>query len=474
MQQKTCCFVAAMVTCMLPACGGGGDSDSADGPDSSDPSAGRWVVGVEGVQFSYQKIIGASGAATPTTGETSASGKFNFGFFQAETCTTDLTTNKQTCTPSGPRIYKPTAFSICGVPITELAPPPVEADTWAAPTYTVWDFFSDQTAIENMASVLLMANGNKGDPLTAGIKLALKNSSCQPFDWTTTNIQQDAASIQTAAKADGAAHDWPSPQAVSDYLLGTYRCSRAGLYFGLQRNTASSSYAEQTLSGAFEAIVDFNGHVEGAFDFSRGPGAAPIAGPILFSGDYTIAPGGVGSLTYVAPDVAPFPGMTITMTLHPFGATGSYRTADGALVGTTASTDNPGMDISTWQPSAKYRFIQKNVSYTRPSGTTPENFVLWMEIGNDNEVSASLRDWPSTPFNEPLRGYLSLHGTMEGNSVKLEWYDDNLHKDIPANKQPFTLTLDPNANSLTGNFPGYDGRTFLTFTDSQPLRGCRL
>jgi hypothetical protein len=474
MKTKACSLVAALFLTLLAACGGGGsESDGVDNPDSFDASAGRFV-GVEGVQFSYQKISGASGASTPTTGETGVSGKFNFGYFQAQTCKTDSETKKETCSASGPPIYKPTAFSICGVSMAELPPPPAEADIRGAPTYTAWDFFSDQTSIDNMASVLLMGNVNKGDPLTTGIKLSLKNSSCQSFNWTTPNIQQGAASIQTTAKADGLAHDWPSPQAISDYLLGTYRCSRAGAYFGIQENAASSNYAARTLSGSFEAIVDFDGHVEGAFDFTRGPGTAPYAGPVLFSGDYTIAPGGVGSLTYVAPDSAPYPGMTITMSLFPYGATGSYQTADGSLAGTTASTNDPGMGISTSAPLAKYRFIEKNVSYTRPGGTAPENFVLWMEVGSDNDVSASLREWAPSPWNEPLRGFLSLHGSMNGNSVKLEWYDDTIHKDTPANKQPFTLTLDPSTSRLTGIFPGYSGEPFITFTDSQPLQGCRL
>jgi hypothetical protein len=480
MQTRAGRFVATLFFALLTACGGGGGGSGSDGgggggdatiSDSWSPSAGRLAGGLEGAAYKYQQTSLDGSTTAEQTGTTDLAGKFDFGYYQPQTCTNTTDSNGKatlTCVASGNPSYTPTSFSFCGAAVPPLPPPLFSAGN--VPAYTAWDFFKDQTSIDNLASIQLMCNSNSGDPLITGIKLAVNTADGQSINLSSQNIQQDAATLQTQAKAaDGQAHNWPSAQAVSDFLTGTFRCTRAGLYGGTQWNTATAGYAAQSLSGDFSAFVGFDGHVDGFFDFTRGDSKgntsnAPYLGSIAFSGAFpTIAPGGVVSFSYTAPASAPLPNLTVNFTSTPYGAAGTYQTADGSIAGST-SLSNVGVAFP------KYRFLKENVQYTRPGAAAPETFVMVIDVGYDDKAEGNLINFPALPWGSLLTApYLVLSGHLDGNTLTLEWYDDETKT---TDKLPFTLTLDKNTNTLTGAFPGYNGEPFLEFTADQPFQGC--
>jgi hypothetical protein len=420
------------------------------------------------------------------SGMTNKAGQFTFGFSQGQTCSIDPNTQKQTCLPSGPTTFGSVQFSLCaGVTLPTLQGPAAQVGVGQLPSYTVWDLFTDEVSVRNAASVLLMLDSNSGDPVTNGIQLpsALRKSSCQGFSWSTPNIQQDAAPLQTAARADGLPHDWPSAQAVTDYLKKTYLCSHSGVYSGLHANTETSGHPAETIAGQFYAIVDYQGQVEGYMDFQgwnssdSAQYAAPFDGAVPFAGKIAIAPGGVGTLRYMAPATAPMPYLNIAMNLVAYGASGTWQTGDGSMAGSTVRSDsnglNLGMDLESRVAFPKYRFLSKTLSFTRPGQSEADNVVLILEVGYDNAVGGGLTYWPPIPRNKKFPMYLEWHGKMTGNTVSFQWYDDTRTK-IPATTQAITLTFDPKRTALTGDVIGYDGGTFRTFTSAEPLQGCRM
>jgi len=479
MHTRAWTFGATLFVVLLAGCGGGGGGDGTTFNSDYSPSAGRLAGGVQGAPFNYPQTTSDGSSITAGTGITDIAGQFQFGFYQPETCTSTLGANEQTtqsCVATGNPSYSPTTLTICGAAGPPLAAPLLTSGN--VPAYTSWDFFSDQTSINNFASLQLMCNVNSGDPLVTGIKLAVDNTAGVSLNFASPTFQQDAAALQTNAQKDGQAHNWPSAQAVNDYLTGIFRSSRAGLYEAYQRNTATTGYPAGSLLGNFSAFVGFDGHVDGFFDFtgsdSQGnTSTPPILASIPFSGGFpTIAPGGVVNFTYTAPATAPLPNLTVNFTSTAYGATGTYQTADGSIAGTTTFS---GYNLGTYGVAfPKYRFLKENVQYTRPGSATPENFVMTMDIGYDNKATGYLVNFPELPVGaSPTPLYLDWWGTLSGNTLTLQWYDDVTNTNNPANKQPFKLTLDPTTNTLTGAFPGYDGETFITFTTTSPWQGGR-
>lgn len=478
-------FVAtALATLLLVSCsgGGGGDDSSTNADWSFSQGNGRLVGGIDGVPFTAQIAITDTSTnstkTTTTTGVTDAAGKFTFGYSQDTKCTTDKDF-KETCVSSGPATYGNTTFSICGGVALPILPGPGSGDVVVrtAPAYTAWDFFSDQTSIDNLASVLLMANTNSGDPAKTGVRIssALRDGTCADFNWSSPNIQQDAASVQSTAKKDGTAHDWPKAAAVRDYLTKTYLCSHSGRYGGTHVNIATAGYPAATISGDFAAFVGFDGEVEGYVDFGDRTDT-PYSGVVPFRGTVAIAPGGVGSVSYTAPADAPVPNMRVSLRLLPYGANGSWQSADGSVGGSTAHSDGQtaGMSVYSYAGFPKYRFLKKDVSYTRPGASAPENFVMTMDVNYDGEANGALLPWPPRPRSDPA-DILTWDGTMNGNAISLHWNAGS--KDTtPTTDKPITLTLDPETGSLTGTFPGKDGGWFITFTadPSQRWEGCPM
>lgn len=475
MQTRAWSFSGALVAVGLAGCGGSGKNDGSALDSTWSAASGRLVGGVEGAPYSSPPTSTNGGTTTPQSGITDVSGQFQFGSSQAETCSSSTDSNGQliqTCTPTGNPSYSPTTFVICGATVPALPGPLLTSGS--VPAYTPWDFFADQTSIDNLAALLLMCNANSGDPLQTGIKLAVTTSSGQSINFASPTFQQDAAALQAAARKDGQPHNWPTAQAISDYLTGVFRCSRAGLYAGQQWNTETLAYPAMSLSGNFSAFVGFDGEVNGFFDFTgEDAEQPPYVGSTAFSGSFGTTPGGTVSFTYSAPANAPQPYMTVIFTSTAYGATGTYQTADGSIVG---STTLAGSDLGVLGVAfPKYRFLLKNVLYTRPGATGAETFALTMDVGYDNNATGYLINFPALPRgSSPTPLYLSWGGTLNGTTLTLQWYDDVENSPDPASKTPFTLTLDPTSNTLTGAFPGYDRAPFITFTASNPLQGCRL
>lgn len=483
------------VVCLLSGCSlliscGGGNGDNSDSAFSGASQAdARLVGGIDGVAYVADSTTTDTSTnvttTKTTTGVTNKAGQFAFGFSQGQTCTTDQATKKETCVPSGPTTFGTMRFSLCdGVTLPTLQGPTANV-VGQLPSYTVWDLFADEASVRNAASVFLMLNSNSGDPVANGIKLpaALAKATCQGFSWSTPNIQQDAASLQAAAKADGLPHDWASSQAVTDYLNKTYLCSHSGVYTGLHANTETPGHPAGTISGQFYAFVDSQGQVEGYMDFagwnfsSNAEATAPFDGPVPFSGPIAIAPGGVGSVSYTAPATAPLPNMKVAMNLVAYAASGTWQTADGSMAGSTVRSTSSGLDLGMELGAdaafPKYRFLAKNLAFTRPGQSTPDNVVLAIDVGYDNQVHGGLSYWPPIPRNKKYPMYLDWHGKMSGNTVTMQWYDDNLTK-TPACTQSISLTFDPETTSLTGAVIGYDCGTFKTFTRADRLQGCRM
>jgi hypothetical protein len=463
---------------LLVACGFG--KSGGDNTSGSDPADGRLVGGIEGVTFSSQSSYTdpTTGATTSkvSNGSTGEAGQFKFAYIEPEPCTTD-SSGKQTCDYIGINVYGPATFSICdGVSFT--APGPTTYGFQTA-SFTQLDLFPDPTAAENLASVELMANANSGDPAKTGIKLssALLGATCQSFDWATKNLQQDAASIQTAAKKDGLPHAWPDAQTASDFVTKTYLCSHSGVYGGTQYNIETPGYPAQSMSGNFWAFVDATGQVDGFFDFTGALGGAPLVGPIPFSGNVSIARGSIGTVTYTAPADALLPGLNVGMSLYPNGATGTWQTADGSIAGSTAYTSpgwGPGVGLYNESVAfPRYRFLAKNLTYTPPGGNAPRKYVLTLEVGYDNQVNGGLAPWPPDP-KLTVSAFLAWGGSLSGNTLSLYWISDPNRPSDPSSQLEFRLTLDPDTNTLTGVFPGYNDEPFESFTTSQPLQGCRM
>jgi len=215
-----------------------------------------------------------------------------------------------------------------------------------------------------------MANTNTGDPTKTGINIssALQRATCPAFSWA--NIQPVQATMLAAANGDGLTHNWPTTAQVTSYLTTTYQCARSGVYLGLQQNTATSAYAASSLSGYFGVIVDFDGQAEGSFDFSRSS-LSPYTESVAFSGPITVQQGGVGTLSYTAPSSSPYPNMSITLSLLPYGGIGAWQTADGSAAGTTASTSsgqtNPGLSLVMAAPFPSTAFFRRTCSTPRPA-----------------------------------------------------------------------------------------------------------
>jgi hypothetical protein len=466
----------------LAACGGDAASvsDGDGGPDSQrDVASARLVGGVEGMSYASSTTYSQNGTSQTATssGVTDAAGRFEAGIYQQQTCATDIFSQQSSCT-TGPAFYGITTLSICGQRLPTL-PAPAPTTLYQVPGYTAWDLFNNQTAINNFAAVTLMANTNTGDPAKTGIVLstALQTGSCQTFDWNTANIQQDAASLQTAAKGDGLAHEWPGAAAVTTYLTTTYLCAHSGLYGGEQFNTETPGYPAGTLSGSFFVIVDAQGSANGYFDFSIS-GTPPVPSAVPFAGTVTIAPGGIGTVSYTAPADAPIPNMTVSMSLLPNGATATWQSADGSLAGSTAIASssggtNPGLAPDTEVPFPKYRFLMRDVSYTRPGSAAPGNFVFVMDVGYDNHVEGTLQPWPPLPSGANP-GFLGWHGSMSGNTINLQWWPIKGEQPGATTSAIVSLSFDPASTTLTGPFIGKDGGTFTTFTAARPLQGCRM
>jgi hypothetical protein len=474
--------VAVVAASGLAACGGGSAtvSDGDGGPDAQrDVASARLVGGIEGLSYTSSTTYSQNGTSQTDTssGVTDAAGRFEAGIYQQQTCGTDIFSQQSSCT-TGPAFYGSTTLSVCGQSLPTL-PAPKPTTIYQVPGYTAWDLFNTQTAIDNFAAVALMANTNAGDPAKTGIVVsaALQTGSCHTFDWNTANIQRDAASLQTAARGDGLAHDWPGATAVSDFLTTTYLCARSGLYGGQQVNTETPGYPAGTLSGPVYAIVDAQGSVTGSFDFSL-TGTPPVSGAIPFAGTVAIAPGGVGTVSYTAPADAPLPNMTLTMRLLTNGASVSWQTADGTLGGSTASAassggTNPGLTPVTHTPFVKYRFLMRDVSYTRPGHAAPDNFVMTMDVGYDDSVEGSLWPWPPLPKGAS-GGFLLWRGSMSGQTVNVQWYPATSDKSGATTSEIISLSFDSGSTTLTGQFIGQDGGTFITFTTARPLQGCRM
>lgn len=446
---------------LLVSCGGDGGSGGWDGNGGeggdygADPNAAV-LVGVGGVAWSAVNTH-TDGSTTTATGVTNDAGKFDVA--SKSTCTT--TTDNQgkqttTCSYSG---FEAPRLSIGGNPLPSL---PIPDQGYASARYTLMDFGA---AAYNVAAFVLMGKSNPGDPLLNGIQLSTGFSStdCPSFDWNTPNIEQDAACFLTQANKDGVQHSWPTADTVNQFLRSQWLHAKAGYYSGWQANTATSAYpTARTLTGNSDAIVAVDGTTEGWLDYtgSKPPSDLPA---VSWSGTLAPTTGQGDSLTYTTDGAAPIPNLMVAFDVDRYGANIAYQTADGTLAG----TGDPRMGLGR-MPAIdfpKYHFLLKNVSYTRPGQTSPDNYVLRLEIGYGSYVEGELNSWPPLPSGTSPPMWLDLYGQLnKDNTVTLHWFSDTITKKGPASNSTMTLTFDPTAVTLSGDLVGYDGRAWTTIT----------
>jgi hypothetical protein len=124
----------------------------------------------------------------------------------------------------------------------------------------------------------------------------------------------------------------------------------------------------------------------------------------------------------------------------------------------------------------KYRFLARDLQYPARTGYpgATETLALTLDVGTDNSAEGNFFDFPSLlPWTVDVRpGGLLVRGTLNGNTLTLHYVDDDI-LGPPSKAGNFSLTFDPVAKTLTGRFPTYDGKSFVTFgTDRPPLQGC--
>ena len=283
--QRACGCAVAISCGVLAACGGGGSNgDSAD--SGYDPAAARLVGGVEGVRFSSQ----GQAVSDSQTGTTDEAGKFTLSIYgESGGCPADPNSIFQSCETGGALpTFGTTALAIGSAVIPNLQGPTQESFD-QTPAYTAYDLFPTKIEAENWQTVVLMGNVNSGDPTKAmGIKIspALQKATSITVNWAALNIQQEAAPLQTIAKSDGLAHDWPTGQQARATATSSCTCARdRECTQDLQQSTTTNGAGK--LGGNFAAVVGFDGQVNGIFDFSLWA-ATPYTQSVPFSGSVTI------------------------------------------------------------------------------------------------------------------------------------------------------------------------------------------
>jgi len=501
MKQQPCRVIVLFAALILASCGGGdGDSKSAPPPTSTNPNGasygysytstaafGKTAVGVQGLEWAATVPTDATKQGSPTTtqtGFTNLGGEFLLTF--APNCTTTTitdpntgaTTSTTTCIPSG---VQPPQLKMCDAPLPQPAAP-VNA-VHAPLIYSAYDLAPDEQSALNLQSAWLMANTNSGDPLKTGIVLpdykslgVACNGASILWGAGTADFQQSAAGLLAASQADGKTHVWHSDEEVRAVARASFIASRVGDYMG--RHFQHKGAGDPELGGNAIVVVDLDGTITGWLDFSDSsypgdvstwPTTSPA--PISFSAQLAdhIAAGGKTVFTVQA-DSSPWPNTTVTMEFGPEGVNVTYQTADGAESGSSKNAYEGMMNnyaFFSYVTFPKYQFLLKNVSYTRPGHTTPENFIGEMTIGYDNSVTVNFWEWP--PLGWPCVEHgleLNLSGSLDPttNVITIGWLYDLCTHTQPT-KTPITLQLDPTAVTVSGTFIGFDGKpwTDLTF-----------
>lgn len=462
-------LLAVPLLASLASCGG--MSDSSSDQFYGRPNQGRLIGGIEGVHFESQGISADDDGGTEFTdinGTTDVAGLFTFGTSFRQDCQLNSNTGRTECKNVGASHFSPMLFSLCGVWLPQLSPPRTHV-AGRMPTYTALDLVEDSTAARNFARIVLMGNVLEGDPAHTGIKLssALQNGTCRDFNWYTSNIQQDAASFQEVARTDGRAHEWPSDQALDSYLITLQRCAQAGQWRGAHNRTTTSPSS----SGLFHAFVDFAGQLEGYLDFSSISALEPFGPepPVLFAGTVQGQ-----QFSYVGPPTDTLlPNLNVSVRFYPHAALGTWS-AENNSGGTTEDTRNGSDDLGMFNlynvNVPKYRFLAKDIAYRVPGAASWEHYILTIDVSYDSSVRGELSRWPprrldQRNFDEEQRLVFD-GGLSEKNELAATWWKSG---------QSFTLHFDPNSNTLTGPIVGEDGiGALVTFTQDEPLRGCRL
>lgn len=461
-----------LITALLASCGGG-STDNQSTTDVGDDGPPGVLFGMDGVQ--YTSSAAASDANTvkfsAATGATKQGGVFHFGYVIDHECVTKNDSTGKTvtvCYDDAP-VSSPATLSICGKDIATVT------RLGGGTVLTVWDLFEDQQSIDNFTAVSLMANTNSGNPLSTGIKVGLPSTGCQTdWSWATADIQHDAASFKDAVtSASGSTPTWPTLQSVRDYETASYRCARSGLYANIRGNSATVPNVDKQFTGSLIALVDLQGHISGAFDFSTAQPVPLYPGVMTFSADYDISPGGAAPFTYSGAPADPIPNLEVTGQLGSSGLTIHYHTADNSLVSVGDGLMYP---YSYLYSLTKYRFLAQDLQYPARIGYPgpTETLALTLDIGADNSAEGNFFDFPSLlPWAVDVRpGGLLVRGTLNGNTLTLHYVDDDI-LGPPSKAGNFSLTFDSVAKTLTGRFPSYDGKSFVTFgTDRPPLQGC--
>ena len=130
-------------------------------------------------------------------------------------------------------------------------------------------------------------------------------------------------------------------------------------------------------------------------------------------------------MSYTASSTDPYPNMNISMDILPYGAIGTWQTADGLVGGSTASMQygalDPGLSLEGTAPFPKYRFLQQGVTYA-PVGSpiAQTNYVLTIDVGYDNKATGLLQPWPLPPRGDSAL-YPEMTGSLNGNVLTMRW-----------------------------------------------------
>ena len=486
MQTRACSFVATLFCVLLAACGGGGGGGGGGGQTtttSKQTSFPMRYMHTQGIPYND---------GPQAQGTTDAVGTFVYQAYpQLPSCDNS---NTSSCP-----YYYDIDMSICGTPLPKVEglaeffpaflPQNTANVTYQLPggynaafgVYT-WlptdsssavDFASRMLVANNVTRVSMMASTSTN--LADGLQLspAVASGNCQPFSYSSTNLQADTASMQSIAPSP-----LPSVDAGNAYLSEMLVCRMAGAWQGYNDAyiTTPNSTQETTISGDASLVFDVAGNMTGYMDFQKNA-AGIYTGSVNFGGtvslasdeiDFTI-PAGSGPLSYTDISVQ----QVIT---NYYGASIDFQGPDGTKGG---STRMQKVGMYYFNPTKKYIATIQGAS---------NEWVLEVDIDNAGNVGGYIADTPH------YKTVVTLSGTMQGDAVTFSAFDwnqgrPNCNNSVtsgckssgtdtgPTVAPPSvsgSLTLNSITTTAVGTVTMPSDSVNATFTASAPLAGCYL
>jgi hypothetical protein len=487
MQKVTCSVVGIAFGFMLAACGGGSGGDSQP-PASTQPAL---------YQMRYMHTAGIpfnNGPEQQAQGTTDSSGTFSYESYGSDARCYDSTGKSITC------ISNNISMSICGTtlplvsPVTTYPgafqqstnggkvsyqlPPGYSADygvyTWLpTDTTSTLDWASTVRIASNVTRVSMMVSTTTN--LADGLQVspAVASGTCKPFNYNSTNLEADTASMQAIAP-----NPLPTVDAGNTYVKELLACRLAGAWTGsdsvavVEPNSTSTA----NVTGAASVVFDVAGNMTGYLGFAGNP-TAPYAGSLSFGGplsldsddfNYTV-PAGSGPLSYTEISISQLLTNQVGFWINLLGP-------DGSKGGTTRMY-RAGMYY--FNPIRKY--------ITTIQGGTNQ-WAFEVDYDANGNVGGYMTDVPY------FKTFVAIAGTKQGNSVAFHAFDWNQGRPNcagttttgclssgtdtgPSVAPPSvdgSLTLDSTGTTATGTVTMPSDSVNAVFTTAAPLPGCYL